>query len=443
MLNSLRMMCLALVMTLGIACTCTSAFAADRVTLKDGTVLEGKVLREEGGIVWIKISVGGIEQERMLLPSEVKIVERNVADTKSDGKSAAKTDAKTDDKIATPVIVPSDTPETTSKPGVPRAMVITMGDKDKGDMVGIYMTAYSIQEVLPLIEKEIGNDGTGILVLRINSGGGYLMEIQKLSDMIENELKPKFRVVGWIEFATSAAAMTAHAIEEIYFTSRGEYGSCTGFAGSAYRPVEGLGLQEVLFQMEKISARGKHNPLIMRAMQIQQPLSATVKPDGTVEWYPDAKGGEIVVNRDNEVLSFNSVEAKAVKFSRGTADTLEELTKAMGYNELNWVGDKLPGIAWPVSKAEKFQMDFRAKTLDGENSMQAIFRKYQRTVQEASSAQDRTVRSGLVGTARRELERLEAIIRNNPRIALINWNGEEGFREMIDEQKRILRDILR
>jgi hypothetical protein len=195
--------------------------------------------------------------------------------------------------------------------------------------------------------------------------------------------------------------------------------------------------------MEKISARGKHNPLIMRAMQIQQPLSATVKPDGTVEWYPDAKGGEIVVNRDNEVLSFNSVEAKAVKFSRGTADTLEELTKAMGYNELNWVGDRLPGIAWPVSKAEKFQMDFRSKTLDGQNSMDAIFRKYQRTVQEAAAAQDRTVRSGLVGTARRELERLEAIIRNNPRIALINWNGEEGFREMIDEQKRILRDILR
>ncbi|GDY00132.1 hypothetical protein LBMAG48_25350 [Phycisphaerae bacterium] len=444
MLNSLRMMCLALVMALGLACTATSAFAADRVTLKDGSVLEGKVLREEGGIVWIKVSVGGIEQERMLLPSEVKLVERNVGDTKSDSKSATKTDAKSDDKIATPVIVPADTTESAKgTPGVPRAMVITMGDKEKGDMVGIYMTAYSIQEVLPLIEKEIGNDGTGILVLRINSGGGYLMEIQKLSDMIENELKPKFRVVGWIEFATSAAAMTAHAIEEIYFTSRGEYGSCTGFAGSAYRPVEGLGLQEVLFQMEKISARGKHNPLIMRAMQIQQPLSATVKPDGTVEWYPDAKGGEIVVNRDNEVLSFNSVEAKAVKFSRGTADTLEELTKAMGYNELNWVGDRLPGIAWPVSKAEKFQMDFRSKTLDGQNSMDAIFRKYQRTVQEAAAAQDRTVRSGLVGTARRELERLEAIIRNNPRIALINWNGEEGFREMIDEQKRILRDILR
>lgn len=435
MLKTLRMMCLALVMTLGVTFTASQAFAADRVTLTDGTVLEGKVIREEGGIVWIKVRVGGVEQERMLLPSEVKVVERNVGDA-----AASKSD-KADEKLATPVIVPSE--ETTSKPGVPRAMVITMGDKAVGDMVGVYMTAYSVQDALPTIEKEIGNDGTGVLVLRINSGGGYLMEIQKLSDMIEYELKPKFRVVGWIEYATSAAAMTAHAIEELYFTSRGEYGSCTGFAGSAYRPVEGYDLQEVLFQMEKISARGKHNPLIMRAMQIQQPLSATVKPDGSVEWYGDAKGGEIVVNRDNEVLSFNSVEAERVKFSRGTADTLEELTKAMGYNELNWVGEKMSGVAWPVSKAEKMQMDFRRKTVDGENSMQLVAGKFNRLAASAAQEQDRTLRAGLVGQARRELEKLEAIIRNNPRIALINWGGEPEFREWIQERKDFLRDLMR
>ncbi|MFY7895912.1 MAG: hypothetical protein ACOVP8_06745, partial [Phycisphaerales bacterium] len=275
------------------------------------------------------------------------------------------------------------------------------------------------------------------------SGGGMLLEIQKLSDMIQNELKPKFRVVGWIEFATSAAAMTAHAIEEIYFTRRGEYGSCTGFRGNQFAPVEGYELEVVLHTMERISARGKHNPLIMRAMQIQQPLSATVKPDGTVEWYPDAKGGEIVVNRDGEVLSFNSLEAERVKFSRGTADTLEELTKAMGYNELNWVGERMEGIPWPVSKAEKAQMDFRAKTRDGENSMNSIFAKYQRNVAAAASEQDRATRSGLVGVARRELDRLEAIIRNNPRLALINFNGEENFRQLMEEERNRLKELMR
>jgi hypothetical protein len=149
------------------------------------------------------------------------------------------------------------------------------------------------------------------------------------------------------------------------------------------------------------------------------------------------------VNRDGEVLSFNSLEAERVKFSRGTADTLEELTKAMGYNELNWVGERMEGIPWPVSKAEKAQMDFRAKTRDGENSMNSIFAKYQRNVAAAASEQDRATRSGLVGVARRELDRLEAIIRNNPRLALINFNGEENFRQLMEEERNRLKELMR
>jgi hypothetical protein len=443
MLKTLQTMCLALVMLLGVGVTASGAFAADKVTLKDGTVLEGKIVREANGIVWIKVNVSGVEQERMLLPSEVKTVERDAGGKsadKADSKSETKADSKTDsDAITTPVIVPG-----AGNTNVPRAMVLTMGDATNGnDMVGVYMTAFSVQESLDTIKKELGEDGTGVLVLRINSGGGMLLEIQKLSDMIQNELKPKFRVVGWIEFATSAAAMTAHAIEEIYFTRRGEYGSCTGFRGNQFAPMEGYELEVVLHMMERISARGKHNPLIMRAMQIQQPLSATVKPDGTVEWYPDAKGGEIVVNRDGEVLSFNSLEAERVKFSRGTADTLEELTKAMGYNELNWVGERVEGVPWPVSKAEKAQMDFRSKTRDAENSLQVINGKFMRLAQQAQQAQDRAERSGLVGSARRELDKIEAHIRNNPRLTLINWGGDEQFREWIEERREFLKNLLR
>jgi hypothetical protein len=414
-----------------------TSFGADRIVLKDGTVIEGEIVREDAGIIWMDVLVSGLKQQRMLLPSEVGTVERQVKASPPAEKPETRQVVETDSAV---VNKNSDS----SRAKTPRAMVMTMGDKTRGnDMVGIYMTAYSIQEMLPVIEKEIGNDGTGVLVLRINSGGGYTMEVPKLSDMIELELKPKFRVVAWIEFATSAAAMTAHACEEIYFTTRGEYGSCTEFAGSADRPTEGFGLQQILFKGEKWSDRGKHNRLIMRAMQIQQPLSATIGADGTVNWFPDATSGEIVVNRENEILSFNSLEAERVKFSRGTADTLEELTKLMGYQELDWVGEKKVGIAWPVSKAEEFQIDFREKTRNGENSMRTIYAKYQRSVAAAAQEQDRTVRGGYVGTAKQELEKLEAIVRNNPRIALINWGGIDPFKEMIREQRELLRDLMR
>ena len=87
-------------------------------------------------------------------------------------------------------------------------------------------------------------------------------------------------------------------------------------------------------QMEDASKKGKHNPLIMRAMQIQQPLSATIDPvTGQVEWFPDTKTGKIIVNPDGQVLTLTAGEAVRLKFGKAIAATPEELARAMGYEE--------------------------------------------------------------------------------------------------------------
>src|SRR5690606_34230378 len=142
---------------------------------------------------------------------------------------------------------------------VPRIAVISLGEGGDKDMVGLFMTAEALKRAIPLLEKDNVTD----VVFRIQSGGGALLEIQKLSDVIHNEFKPRFRVVAWIKSAISAAAMTAHCIEDIYFTSDGNYGACTGWYGQL-TAVKGRDLEEVLYMMEKISARGKHDPKIMR-----------------------------------------------------------------------------------------------------------------------------------------------------------------------------------
>ena len=56
----------------------------------------------------------------------------------------------------------------------------------------------------------------------------------------------------------------------------------------------------------------------------------------------------------------------------------------------------------------------------------------------AAGEQDRARRSGMVGVARRELDRLEAIIRNNPRLALINFGGEAEFRQLMEQERNRL-----
>lgn len=432
-------------LTLATLMVVPSAFAADKVTLKDGTVLEGTITREVGGILWMKTKIGGIEQEKMILPEEFKSLVR-------DGEAAAKsadakaTDSKDEVGSVTAAVLAGEGEEQKYKPGVPRAMVLTLGDEENGHTVGIYMTADIIRRAIPTMEKELGTDRTGILVLRIHSGGGLLLEIQRLSDIIEYELKPRFRVVAWIDHAISAAAMTGHCIEEIYFTTDGEYGSCTGFAGGADRPVEGYALQEVLAQMEKISDRGKHDRLIMRAMQIQQPLSATVYPDGTVKFFGDTTSGEIVVNRANEkvqeVLTFNANSALKVKFSSGTADSVSDLARLMNVPEIQWVGKQVKGVPWPISKAEEMQIKFRRQTKEDAEALNRSWGQFQRLLAAAQAAEPRD-RPSFVGQARQTLERLKAMFKNNPNQKLLILGGTKEYERWVEEQERTLRDLLK
>src|SRR5207237_1016240 len=93
---------------------------------------------------------------------------------------------------------------------------------------------------------------------------------------------------------------------------------------------------------------------IMAAMQIlERPLSYTLDANGEVHFYQDETSGEHVLNTKDKILCFNSVQAANCRFSKGTADTLEELTRAMGLSEVEWVGAKKPGYLWPVCKAEE------------------------------------------------------------------------------------------
>jgi len=429
-------------------------FAADTLVLKDGKVLEGTLVREADGIVWFKYSVGGIETTTMFTTTEYVKLQR---DTKPTGETKLADKTKLDQSATAPsgTAVPTATPSDASKPavapnskpGVPRAAVITLGetrDGKQGDMVGIYMTAYALQQMRPMLEEELGKDGTGIVVLRINSGGGYLLEIQNLSDEIHNVYKNKFRTVGWIDSAISAAAMTGIALEEIYFSDKGHFGACTGWSGQL-TAMKGISLERVLIMMQAISARGNYDPLIMRAMQIDMPLSATRGADGKMQFFADETSGDFIVNRKGEILTLNSQTATQIDFSRGTASTLAELTKAMGFQELNWVGEDVPGSLYPISRSEKWNIAYRKQVKIDEDLTQQYFATFNMNVQAASGEQTREGRARFVGRARAALDRIKAMIRNNPNFmwVALNLPDEEAYKEFLAKQEKVLRDLMR
>lgn len=431
----------ALAIGLAVAMPLADAEAAARakLTLKDGTTVEGELVREVDGLVWIKVLTNGREETKMFTASDYSKFEKlEEAPAAATPATPAKEESKPADAAPATTSAPAESKARTAN-RVPRAAVITLGEGGDKDMVGVYVMAKPLRDAIPLLQK----DNVDIVVFRINSGGGALLEIQKLSDVIYDEYRKHFRTVAWIDWAISAAAMTSHCIEEIYFTPEGAYGACTGWFGQL-QAMQGRGLEEVLFQMEKISARGNHDPQIMRAMQIMEPLSATISDRGQVTFYQDTTSGNLVLNPKGRVFTFTSETASAVRFSSGTASTLDELAKAMNLQEVEWVGVRKPGYAWPICAAEQLQMDFRDKTYKDDQAFDGYRVTLDTAMQMAQQGDDET-KAKLAGRARESMNRIISAINNNPNLALFKFNiFPDRFREeWIEPTDKKIRDLLK
>jgi hypothetical protein len=382
----------------------------------------------------------------LALPAHAQTIAQTTPQTSPASQTPAKAEAPKADVLKADAAKKDEkkeeTKDATPARKAPKAAIITLGERGDKDMVGLYLTVHQLKEILPMLKEDLGTDGTGIVVFRVTSGGGALLEIQRLSDEIHTEYKKHFKVVAWIDSAISAAAMTSHAIEEIYFTPQGNYGACTGWFGNL-TAVKGRELEEVLFQMTKISARGGYDPKIMRAMQIMDPLSATIDKDGNVTYYQDEKSGEILLNPEGRILTFTSDVAQQVKFSKGTADTLDELRQAMRYQEIDWVGKPTKGFLWPISKAEKWSMDYREGVYKADTQFQANVAKFNMQLEAAAGA-PREDRPKFVNRARQTLNLLKRGVDDNPNFALFRMNMmPDQFYEWYKEREKELRDLLR
>lgn len=415
-----------------------AANADDKIIMNDGRVFEGTIVREVNGYVFIQMGTGSLARQELLLMTDIKEILRDAPAVQAQDKPTRLAPAATIADKTTP----AETKPVASTSGrATRAAIITLGEGGDKDMVGLFMTAHVLREIKPVLKKE----NVDIVVFLVNSGGGALLEIQRLSDAIEEEYKGPdgFRTVAWIESAISAAAMTAHVIEEIYFMPEGNYGACTGWSGQLVA-MKGRDLEQVVFMMEKISARGGYDPNIMKAMQhFRYPLSCDITEDGDVLWWGNEEG-ENLLNPEGRILTFDSESALRYGFSRGTARTLEELEDVMQLGEVEWVGEDVKGFFYPISKAEAINMRFRDKTFDDQERTNEYFVIYQAAIQLASGEEDRQRRGMFVGKARGQLNAIISMVRNNPNLALFVMNmTDEQFEQWVAEQRQLLKDLMR
>lgn len=383
----------------------------DVVKLHDGRELEGTIVKEQSGYIWLDMGVG---QPMFISPDKIKEIVRG-----------------SDEPIPTEVAKTEDKKDWVDDPNVTRAAIITAEG-----MVGMQMASKPLRDAIPMLKEE----GVELVVFKVKSGGGYLVEIQPLSDVLHNEYKKNFQLVGWVDSAISAAAMTTLTIEEIYFMPHGHFGAMTGWSGQL-QAMEGRGLEDVYYKMEKIATRSQREDSIelIKAMQHNKPVSYDIdESTGQVTFY-QTTDGEYVLNDGEEVLTLDSLQAEHCGFSSGTAATFEELQALLerSVGEIEWVGEKVAGIPYPVSKAEKHQMEYREEVDYQDRRFVEIVNKYQ---MEVNNAQGVPVdqRGGFIRRAEGYLARIKRMIKINPNFGVFTVNEE-----WIRQQEEILRNLRR
>lgn len=388
------------------------------LTLQDDRTVSGTIVRELDGYIWLDLGLG---EAVLYKPDEYKAIQREGGHASSGAVVLSKKTSYRDEPIE-------------DRPGVIRAAVISLEET-----VGTHMTATPLEEAI----EELEADQIDLLVLKVKSGGGMLIEIEKMSNVIHEEFKPRFKTVAWIESAISAAAMTSYTCEDIYFMTKGNFGSATGWFqnGGSIGLVEGRDLEEALYLMERIAERSGHNADLFRSMQIlETPISYDRDPEtGEVSIYNDTSG-EFVLNDGTDITSLNSEQAMHIGLAKGIADTTDELADLLlEHNpelrgtDIVWVGDRVAGELYPITEAERIQREWReeADYIDGRFNELGI--KYDMAIANAQTARSFVVQ------AERYLAQIERLARKHVNLAFTRGLNDEWFRqqrELIAELRR-------
>ncbi len=218
-----------------------------------------------------------------------------------------------------------------------RVAIVTLGEPGL-DVIGPHVNAAQLRLAMAMITPQ---DGPDVLVLRINSAGGMLAEAPRLSDLIHDELKPKMRVVVWVDRALSAAALVALTSEEIVMTPGGTLGAVVTTVKREGQTVALTGddLSTALQVGAEVARRGKHEARVVRAMQMPDALSVDRSESGERTFRSD-EGGSEIVNPEGSILTLNATTAESLGVSLGTASTPNELMTLLGIQRWRDVGTR-------------------------------------------------------------------------------------------------------
>ena len=322
-----------------IVCTFTSA---DIVTLKDGTVYEGIVIKESRAEVIIEITIANIKSTKTFPRYKVKSIEHKpVESITKEKKTNERTSRNTDtDSPSTKADRPKRTRKRINKADRVLYMVIPVVGT-----IGEETNAVGLRKALTTaIKRQINH-----IVFRIDSPGGYIYDAVETLEVLkefDEQLHYHALVIGG---AISAASVYVAGADDIFVHSDARVGGAV-----AYTKENTSGAAEVDAKFNSIWAAGlaaraesKGYPgEIFRAMVVQN-AQVWINDDGSASSLrKNAKSEQI--DTPTTILTIRASQMiqvhMATEFS-GRASGLGALLEIENWSEAKGVGEKIMRIA--------------------------------------------------------------------------------------------------
>ncbi|HLO39483.1 MAG TPA: hypothetical protein VK176_00560 [Phycisphaerales bacterium] len=334
----------------------------DKLIMRNGTTLIGKIVSETATKVRFKGEVNGIALDTEYEKSEILQIVRGIPNPKATDSTAPAVPASAADPIKTPS--PAATPDVTGKKRVymldldgrfgrdisetPIRDALKDAQKQNADIILVKLNAeWKIQG------QDAGDDATSF---------DELFRAEKIGPVISDEIERWERppqVIVWVQKAMGGAAFLPFYSKNIYFTSEGRMGGI----GALTQMLDGRGDQsfrDKQYSLRLAHARGVANKYgypwqIINAMTVTEYVLSVSYVGSEVifhERMPEGPGEELltddgkddrvdtvkqIVGGDgNDNLTLNATTARNLKVSKGTADSVEELMTELGIAR-DWV----------------------------------------------------------------------------------------------------------
>lgn len=322
----------------------------DRVVLRNGRVVEGRVLEVTDTEVKMLVIVAGIEAPTTYPRTDVLEIQRGAVEAPA-GAAATGTTATLPERA-------SDRPEGTVIYRLPLRGHL-MGEPFGGIP---YLFSQSRRDVISYtpIEKAMADAKSydpEVIIIEVDadSPGGFdgLFVAEGLAPIFEQAKREGHRVVFWVESAGGGAAFVPLMSSEMYFKPDGELGGI-GDLGEFDMGDESVNEKQISLRLghaEGIAIQNGYNPALVRAMAREENWLA-VRWEGGVPVYieheprpQDGPGWTILsdngqgdnadksVFEGNDVLNLDAEMAQRLTVSKGTTGDIDELAFMLGIRD--------------------------------------------------------------------------------------------------------------